>query len=230
MSSTNRKSLGLLFVAMATLAVFAACEPGDPGRSTGSYPIDIFQEMHYNQSHKAQEPPRFLPPQGSIPISGGVIAAPSKADAVDLANPLPGGGDTLEMGALLFRQNCSMCHGMTGGGDGFVGLAFTPYAAPAPPPIGGERIQKLTTGEKYASISNGFGFMPPFQNLLTEADLWAIVALLDSQANMRSDAHQAANSFADGPDKGEDTEVERAQRLIQLRATVVVPVAPDVVR
>mgnify|MGYP001341549004 CR=1 FL=1 len=93
-----------------------------------------------------------------------------------------------------------------------------------------ERIQKLTTGEKYASISNGFGFMPPFQSLLAEADLWAIVALLDAQANMRGDAHQAANSFADGPDKGEDTEVERAQRLIQLRATVVVPVAPDVVR
>ena len=72
--------------------------------------------------------------------------------------------------------------------------------------------------------------MPPFQSLLTETDLWAIVALLDAQASMRSDAHQAANSFADGPDKGADTEVERAQRLIQLRATLVVPVAPDVVR
>jgi mono/diheme cytochrome c family protein len=228
LSSTKQKSMWLLIVAMAALVVFAACEPGDPGRSTGSYPIDIFQEMHYNQSHKAQEPPRILPPEGSIPISGGFIPAPAKADAVDLVSPLPAGADTLELGALVFRQNCSMCHGMSGGGDGFVGLAFTEYPAPVPPAISGARIQALTPGETYASVSNGFGFMPAFQGLLTGADRWAIVALLDANDETRLAAHNAANAFADGPDIGEDTEVERANRLIELRASVVVPQLADV--
>ena len=218
----------LLIAAMAALVVFAACEPGDPGRSTGSYPIDIFQEMHYNQSHKAQEPPRFLPPEGSTPITGGFIPAPAKADAVDLVSPLPAGADTLELGALIFRQNCSMCHGMIGDGDGFVGLVFTDYPAPVPPAIGGDRIQAMTPGEVYASVSNGFGFMPPFQGLLTEADRWAIVALLEANDETRRAAHNAANAFADGPDIGDDTEVERAIRLIELRASVVVPQLADV--
>ena len=32
--------------------------------------IDVFQEMHYNQSQKSQEPPRFLPPEDSYPVGG----------------------------------------------------------------------------------------------------------------------------------------------------------------
>ena len=51
----------------AITGLIAGCTPGDPFRSTGTYPIDIFQEMHYNQTYKAQEPPRLLPPKKLIP-------------------------------------------------------------------------------------------------------------------------------------------------------------------
>ena len=202
---------------MAAVVVFAACEPGDPGRSTGSYPIDVFQEMHYNQSLKAQEPPRFAPPRGSIPITGGYIPAPDKADAVNLLNPFAVNPDALERGALLYKQNCSMCHGLTAGGDGFVGNKFVAYPAPQPPAFSSQRVSELTSGEAYASISNGAGFMPPFQGLLTEEDRWALVALID--ADNRDALLNAVNSDYAEDAVGND-EPTRTIRLLQLRGII----------
>ena len=189
MSSTKHNRVWLLIPAFAVVLMLAACKPGDPGRSTGAYPIDIFQEMHYNQSYKAQEPPRVSPPEGSIPISGGYIPAPDMADAKNLANPFSvSNGDVLERGTLLFRQNCYMCHGATGGGDGYVG---TKFAALSHPPafhndvtgmiqiVRDSGSTELTPGEAYAAISNGFGGMPAFQKLLSEEDRWALVTLLE---------------------------------------------------
>ena len=175
MSSTNRKSLGLLFVAMATLAVFAACEPGDPGRSTGSYPIDIFQEMHYNQTHKAQEPPRLQPPVDSVPIAGGFIAAPSKAQAKDLQSPA---GTSIDRGALLFVQNCSMCHGPQAGGDGPVGAFLVQNGYARPPRLTAGTTQDRSDGEIFWLITNGVVVMPEFKNMLTETERWAVVHYL----------------------------------------------------
>ena len=235
MTLYRKQSWGLLAVAFATVAVLAACEPGDPGRSTGAYPIDIFQEMHYNQSYKAQEPPRFFPPADSFPVSGGFLAAPAKADAADLISPFDLKDDEfIERGALLFRQNCAVCHGLTGEGpsdtdpsDGFVGNRF-----PLPPPsFDSPRIKgdgdrpKLTPGELYASVSNGFGLMSMpgpdgaptgFQSLLGEEDRWALVALIDSATQTRRDALNAVNNFPDADGDG-DTEPERTLRLLQLK-------------
>ncbi len=200
---------GTLAVAFVLLAVaLAACKPGDPARSTGAYPIDIFQEMHYNQSYKAGEPPRLLPPAGSMPVSGGFIPAGSKAESVDLTSPYPVGAQTLERGALLYRQNCSMCHGLTAGGDGPVGMKFQDYIGISPPGFDSPRIQDLTPGEAYASISRGFGFMPRFEGLLSEEDRWALVALIEAAAAERRAALDAVNRLE---------EPERTLRLLELR-------------
>ena len=196
---------------MSTVVVFAACEPGDPGRSTGAYPIDIFQEMHYNQSLKAQEPPRFAPPAGSIPVTGGYIPAPAKADAADLVSPFAA---DLTRGALLYKQNCSMCHGQTARGDddgAGVGDRLAAYAAPQPPAFDSDRITELTAGEAYASIANGFGFMPPFQGLLTEEDRWALVAIVEASVTDRNRELEAVNDV---------DELERTLRLLRLRGVV----------
>lgn len=165
---------------LVVLASLFACKPGDPGRSTGSYPIDIYQEMHYNQTHKAQEPPRLLPAEGSVPVSGGSQVIPAaKADAKGLANPFPSTEENLDQAARLYHVNCAMCHGQTARGDGVVGSKFTEYGAPAPPAFGGDRIQALSSGEVYWSLSNGFGYMPPFGSLLKDEDRWALVNLVD---------------------------------------------------
>ncbi len=200
---------GTLVAALVLLALAAAaCKPGDPARSTGAYPIDIFQEMHYNQSFKAGEPPRFLPPEESYPISGGFIRAGSKAESADLTSPYPVDGQTLTRGALLYRQNCSMCHGLTAAGDGAVGVKFQQYIGISPPAFGSARVADLTPGEAYSSVSRGFGFMPPFQGLLSEEDRWALVALIDATVAERSAALEAINDLP---------ECRRIAKLVELR-------------
>ena len=200
---------GALAAAFVLLALtLAACKPGDPGRSTGAYPIDIFQEMHYNQSYKAGEPPRLLPPEGSVPITGGYIPAVSKAESAGLTSPYPVDGRTLARGALLYRQNCSMCHGLAAAGDGLVGVKLQDYGI-NPPAFDSVRIRDLTPGEAYSSVSRGFGgFMPRFEALLSEEDRWALVALIEAAAAERAAALDAINSL---------DEPERTLRLLELR-------------
>ena len=202
-------------MAIALLAV-AGCKPGDPWRSTGSYPIDIFQEMHYNQSYKAQEPPRFSAPSDSIPRTGGFIAAPTKAEAADLTSPFAIDDQTLERGALLFKQNCSMCHGATAEGDGKVGEKFA-FVEP-PPSFAGARIQDLTPGQAYGAISRGEGFMPPFQSLLSEEDRWALVALIEASASDRTSRLQALDKPNLTGEARVVDEIDRVLRLNEIRA------------
>lgn len=206
-----KRPIWLVAAALVSVVLLTACEPGDPARSTGSYPIDVFQEMHYNQSHKAQEPPRFQPPKDSYPVSGGFIAAKNKADSEDLVNPMPKNGTTLTRGALLYKQNCSACHGLTAQGDGFVGNKFGEYGAPEPPAFESTRVTSLTPGEAFSSVSAGFGFMPAFQGLLSEEDRWALVSLIEATATERSRALVAIN------DKPES---ERTLQLLELRGSL----------
>lgn len=180
------KGMGLLLVLMVGILA-AACEPGEaPYRSTGAYPIDIFPEMHYSPSYKAQEPPRLSPPADSVPITGKAVALPArKDDAADLINPVDPTASALEHAATLYVVNCAMCHGLSAGGDGFVGNKFVQYNVTAPPAFDSPRIQNLADGEAFWSITNGFGFMPAFGNLLSSEDRWHLVHLIEATQSER---------------------------------------------
>ncbi len=168
--------------------VAAACNAGDPGRSTGAYKIDILQEMHYDQTVKAQEPPRFLPPEGSVPVTGGKLPLPeSRADAVSLVNPVGANAATLNRAAMVYNVNCSTCHGAASDGRGPVGVKFVEYGASQPPAFASERIRALSGGAAYFSITNGFGLMPAFGNLLSDGDRWTLVNLMALPNDQRVD-------------------------------------------
>lgn len=216
MRKPGRNTLLLLAAAVVAVSV-AACSPGDPFRSTGAYPIDVFQEMHYNQSQKAQEPPRFLPPEGSYPVEGGFIPVSAIEDVNALENPLPNDSLTMRRGALLFKQNCSACHGFTAAGDGPAGVILADYGINQPPAFGdGEGVvvvrttatTELTPGNAYGSISGGFAAMPAFEGLLSETDRWALVTLIDATVAERQAALDAINALP---------EEERTLELLGLR-------------
>lgn len=209
----NRSLLQLLAITVIGVLI-AGCSPGDPFRSTGTYPIDIFQEMHYNQTYKAQEPPRLLPPSDSYPVSGGYIRVADLQDIETTANPLP---NATRRGALVFKQNCSTCHGFTGKGDGPTGILLAEYNVTQPPAFGeGDGIVAirqsgttvLSPGKAYQSIAAGYGYMKGFEGLLSPEDIWAVIALIDASVSEREKTLEVINNTS---------EIERSLELLNFR-------------
>lgn len=216
MRTCHIRIAGLLSASIVLIGALVACSPGDPFRSTGAYPIDIFQEMHYNQTSKAQEPPRFLPPNDSYPTEGGFIPVVSRAASADLSNPFQADSNTMLLGALVYAQNCSSCHGQMADGDGPVGNILVEYTGVKPPAFDSDRVRNLKSGETYASLAIGLNVMPAFEGLLSERDRWALVTLIEATVSERNAALGRALAIEDRNGDG-DNEVERSLKLIELR-------------
>ncbi|MFA7296735.1 MAG: copper resistance protein CopC [Dehalococcoidia bacterium] len=90
-------------------------------------------------------------------------------------NPVPGGPQAVEVGRLLYQQQCASCHGISGLGDG-------PQAAGLQPPPADLRLHTPMHPDSqiYAFISQGFpgSAMPAFTGRLTETQMWNLVHYL----------------------------------------------------
>jgi len=97
-------------------------------------------------------------------------AASTPSGAVP-ANPEPGDLASATRGGMLFFQECAPCHGGGGKGDGpeGVNLPSRPRDLTAP------RMRGLTDGEIFQTISAGRGYMPSWQNRLSEPQIWDLV-------------------------------------------------------
>ena len=158
--------------------LLAACGRSSYPQSAGSYPIDIFYEMHYSPSQRTQQPDRLAPPVGAVPVQGAEVSLPA-AQYRDLAMPvsIARSPQALQRGQELFRVNCSMCHGPLAKGDGPMRQFLIKNYAPAP-----DLTQPLTVrrtdGEIFGIMTNGGFVMPKFRNLLTEEERWQVVRYL----------------------------------------------------
>ncbi len=161
---TNRVTKGRRFQARSYLAGLALLVGLlAMGCSQGSYPLDIFYEMHYQPSYKAHEPPRLSPPESAVPFF-----APSAAVNVDLN------------GQRLYEINCSMCHGAQGKGDGSV-LETMMDAYGYSPSVPADltdlenplMIAKDATGVR-TIVTGGLQVMPSFSKLLTDEEIEAV--------------------------------------------------------
>lgn len=181
--SYARPPLWTLLLALLLLTV---------GCNRGAYPIDIFPEMHYQPSVRAQEPPRRSPVTEAVPISGKEIAV-DLAQATDLKMPaeLPRTPGNLGKARALFQVNCGMCHGPQGKGNGPLVAEFQKYNMPPPGDFALPRTKARTEGQIWSIITNGFpipgipqpggpGGMPAFKNLLTVQERWLLVQFVQS--------------------------------------------------
>ena len=185
----QNKRLGIL-AALSVVAVLML------GCSTGTYPLDIFPEMHYQQSYKIQEPPSLSSPPDSVHITGGEVdfAFP---DAGDVTSPFPSSQATIQRGADLFSVNCSVCHGAGGEGDGpmqakleesgYSGTVANLTTGATPNRPDGEVFFIITHGWVVTLMGMGMSedaasqfLMPPFKQLISEDDRWMIVHYLRS--------------------------------------------------
>lgn len=145
------------------------------GCTSGSYPVDIFYEQHYQQSYKSHEPPRLTG------VAGAVAFFPAPPNTAD------------DSAAHLYEINCQMCHGTDGRDSGEVLQRMTNGPADggygyqysiADPDTGEPRPPNLTNLEPAVidgylkSAVRPFGpnsVMPPFGKLLSEAERQAII-------------------------------------------------------
>ena len=162
--------MGLLLVSATLFAALAVA-----GCTSGSYPVDIFYEQHYQQSYKSYEPPRL---SGSEDAVAFFPAPPNTTD---------------DSAVHLFDVNCQMCHGTDArdsgpvlqrmvmspaeGGYGYQYAILNPETNESRPPDLTVLEPAVIDGYLKSNV-RPFGpqsVMPPFGRLLSEADREAII-------------------------------------------------------
>ena len=149
----SRLSWRLLLLALATGLVAVACGYTLPGR--GSYPLDIFYEMHYQQSYKSHEPPRLSGVADAVPWY------PAPKSTVSGTNT----------GEYLFTVNCAICHGTEGKGDGPVLVKIVntygyELLDSIPPDLTSDKVQRMGVDGTQGFMVSGAVLMPSFKKLL----------------------------------------------------------------
>jgi len=101
------------------------------------------------------------------------------AKYASLRNPLKPTAAILAAGKALFDENCAVCHGAAGRGDGPGAKGLDP----APAVLAGlSRMPIASDGFYFWTISEGGiqfqGAMPPFQGTFKDEDIWKIVLFL----------------------------------------------------
>lgn len=141
------------------------------GCAGGKYIFDVFPEMHYEPSYRAQEPPVLDVPPGAVPAAGqpGIPVA----QVTPLPNPLGFVPAQPLTGERLFQINCVPCHGQGGKGDGLIAPHYKAAGAIPPADLTSSLIQQRGDESLYDTLTNGkrdpvsMVGMPAFGNLLT---------------------------------------------------------------
>ncbi len=95
--------------------------------------------------------------------------APEEANKV--VNPLKGNAEATKAGKKLYKQQCAICHGDTGKGDGVAGMSLTPK----PTNFTLEKVQAETDGGIFWKLTNGKAPMAAYKDILTEEQRWQLV-------------------------------------------------------
>jgi mono/diheme cytochrome c family protein len=140
-------------------------------------------EFYTGKKSKAQGTTAAPGAQGA-PTSGtsnpgtttaGQTAAAAYPDDTDKF-PFPITPDVLVRGRERFQIFCSVCHGMTGNGDGMVFRRG--FRLPAPASFHQERLRQAPVGHFFDVMTSGWGAMPSYASQIPPQDRWAIIAYI----------------------------------------------------
>ena len=92
--------------------------------------------------------------------------------AKNVKNPVKSTPKAVASGEELFRENCMICHGKTGAGNGPTSKTLTIKPANF---TDAKMMDKMTDGEIFWKMSNGRGAMPAWEGQLSETERWELV-------------------------------------------------------
>ena len=107
--------------------------------------------------------------------------------------PFPITKETVLRGRDRYNIFCSVCHGMTGNGDGMIVRRGFRRAAS----FNDDRLRNAPVGHFFDAITNGWGAMPAYAPQIPVQDRWAIVAYI--RALQTSQQNPAAASASPAP-------------------------------
>jgi mono/diheme cytochrome c family protein len=115
------------------------------------------------------------------PVLQAVAEAP--VDVSKITEPWIANADMVKHGKKIYAQNCSMCHGSEGKGDGSAGASLNPKPrnlVEGPWKVGGGYLghYKVITEGIAGSSMAAYGHMP-------SKDRWALVQFIDSITNAK---------------------------------------------
>jgi mono/diheme cytochrome c family protein len=133
--------------------------------------------------------------QGKKPATGNAqnaaVSAPAPANQTNAPNSNSGSAlypddvetfpfamtkDDLTRGQERYDIYCSVCHGMTGYGDGMV--ARRGFNKPAPANYHQDRLRQAPVGHFFDVMTNGWGAMPAYASQISVEDRWRIIGYI----------------------------------------------------
>jgi mono/diheme cytochrome c family protein len=202
MSKSRMKIAGLV-VCLAAVFTVSACR----------------QDMHDNPRFEAnEEGANRQPPDGtvargslSLTVASPKTAVPGQVGSVgedgfpfklssDPATRKKEIIEILDRGESRFNITCLPCHGKLGDGNGMVALRGFRH----PPTYHQDRLRNAPTSHFYDVMTNGFGAMPSYSEVVTPEDRWKIIAYI--RALQESQNAKAGELSADDRQKLEAAE------------------------
>jgi mono/diheme cytochrome c family protein len=88
--------------------------------------------------------------------------------------PFPITEETVRRGRERYEIFCSVCHGLTGNGDGMVVRRGFRRAAS----FNDDRLRQAPVGHFFDAMTNGWGAMPSYASQIPVQDRWAIISYI----------------------------------------------------
>jgi len=130
----------------------------------------------------------------STPALVGAAAYPDDVEVFPIAVTK----DTVTRGKQRYEIFCSVCHGLTGNGDGMIVRRGFRRAAS----FNDDRLRQAPVGHFFDAISNGWGAMPSYAPQIPTEDRWAIIVYIRAlQLSQQGPANQKAAAPASGGHK-----------------------------
>ena len=116
---------------------------------------------------------------GSTPAAGTTATAANGQQAATYPDdvevfPLPITSEIVARGRERYEIFCSVCHGLTGNGDGMIVRRGFRRAAS----FHSDALRQAPVGHYFDAITNGWGAMPLYAPQISPQDRWAIIAYI----------------------------------------------------